>query len=87
METGGGMETEAQAERGASGWGGGRNLSMKGLSCHHASRHTPLQTFPMHSSLKKSRRVYHIKGHICMYEYANLGSCLTEILLGELKIT
>lgn len=37
--------------------------------------------------LEKSRVVYHIKGHICIDEYANPGSCLIAILLGELKIT
>lgn len=36
---------------------------------------------------EKSRVVYHIKGHICIYEYANLGSCLAAIPPGELKIT
>lgn len=56
---------------------------------------SPVPRFLPHSTagisyaqlLEKSRAVYHIKGHICIYEYANLGSCLVAILLGELKIT
>lgn len=77
------METEFQGKRWGSG--AGRSLSRKGL-LRHGSYHTTLQAFHMHSSLKNQGRVHHIKGQIYIYEYANLGSCLIEILL-EVKIT
>lgn len=78
------METEFQGKR----WGLGddRSLSVNGLLCL-GSCHTTLQAFHMHSSLKNQGRAHHIKGQICIYKYAYSGSCLSEILLGELKIT